>query len=59
MKDSTKLFISSFVLLVCGLIKGACPMIIDNPFDISGFVSITAISVIALVFAIIKHRKNK
>lgn len=59
MKDSTKLFISSIILVIAGFMKGIAPTVLNQPFDSVAFLSIFIIAIIVLILGIIKHIRKK
>ena len=59
MKDSTKLFLSSFAVGLCGFLRGVAPTILGEAFDTSSFLGLFVIAVIVAIFGLIKHLKGK
>ena len=59
MKDSSKLFISSFAIVVCGFVKGMAPAVLDEPFDGASFLYLCVIAIIVAVLGLIKYSKEK
>ena len=59
MNDSSKLFVCSVVLLICGLMKGAAPTALEQPFDTASFLMLCIIAVIVALLGLIKYRKGK
>ena len=59
MKDSTKLFLSSIGIVVCGLIKGMGPAALGESFDGSGFLGLSVIAIIVAILGLIKYLQGK
>ncbi len=59
MKDSTKLFLSSGGIVLCGFIKGTAPTALGEPFDGSSFLGLCVIAVIVAVLGLIKYIRGK
>lgn len=59
MKDSSKLFLSSIGIVVCGFIKGMVPTALGESFDGSSFLCLGAIAIIVAVLGLIKYLRGK
>ena len=58
MKNKKLLFIGIGVF-ICGVLRGLAPTVVGLPFDISSFLIISVISLIILIIALIKSKKEK
>ena len=59
MQDSTKLFLSSIGVVLCGFIKGMAPTALGEPFDSSSFLGLGVIAVIVAALGLIKYLSGK
>ena len=59
MKDSTKLFLSSIGVVLCGFIKGMAPTALGESFDSSSFLGLGVIAIIVAVLGLVKYIRGK
>ena len=59
MKDSTKLFLSSLGVILCGFIKGMAPTALGKSFDSSSFLGLGVIAIVVAVLGLIKYLRRK